>query len=402
MNKDLLKLQTYPFERLRELKANLTPPDNLHHIALSMGEPKHPAPDFVYDALLTHKQGLSSYPLTKGLSSLRSAIQNWLVSRFKLDTDSLDPDQHILPVNGTREALFAFAQTVVDRQADKNGTPLVLMPNPFYQIYEGAALLAGAEPWFMNTTSETGYKPDFSAVPESVWQRCQLLYICTPGNPSGAVLSIDELKQVIMLADKYDFVIASDECYSELYFDEDKPPPSLLSAAKSMGRDDYSRCIAFHSLSKRSNLPGLRSGFVAGDANILSDFLRYRTYHGCAMPEHHQKLSEAVWSDESHVQENRELYRKKFTQALKILQPVIDIRMPDASFYFWLKTPIDDTEFAQRLFAQQNLTALPGQYLSRHAHGINPGQNHIRLALVANEQECLEAIHRIKTTLQSI
>ena len=397
MNPDLSKLQAYPFERLRALKDGVTPPSTLQHIPLSIGEPKHQAPDFVFNEITRQKAGLMNYPLTKGIPALRQAIADWLQQRFGLNR-TLDPETEILPVNGTREALFAFAQAMVNR----NKNPLVLMPNPFYQIYEGAALLAGAEPWFLNTLADNGYKPDFKAVPDQVWQRCQLLYICTPGNPTGAVMSQDELVEVIELAHKHDFIVASDECYSELYFEESAPPTGLLQAAQACGNHDFSRCVVFHSLSKRSNLPGLRSGFVAGDKNIMQAFLRYRTYHGCAMPEHHQYASITAWQDETHVIENRALYLKKFTNALSILAPVIDIKMPDASFYIWLKTPMDDTKFARELYRQQHVTVLPGQYLSREAYGLNPGQDHVRLALVANEAECDEAIHRIRKFIEKI
>ncbi len=398
MNPDLLKLQAYPFERLRDLKAGITPSCSSPHIALSIGEPKHAAPNFIFNELANHKAGLSSYPLTKGLPILRETISAWLTRRFQLDNAPLDPEMQILPVNGTREALFAFAQAVVDRQSN----PVVMMPNPFYQIYEGATLLAGAEPYFLNTTEATHYKPDFTSVPDDIWQRCQLLYICTPGNPSGAVFSQQELIELIRLAEKHDFIIASDECYSEIYFNESTPPCGLLQAADACGHTSYKKCVVFHSLSKRSNVPGLRSGFIAGDQDVIQHFLRYRTYHGCAMSEHHQYASCAAWNDEQHVRDNRELYKNKFQLALSVLQPVTDVRMPDASFYLWLKTPIDDATFTRELYAQQNVTVLPGQYLSRPAHGINPGKNHVRLALVANEPECLDAINRIRQYIATI
>lgn len=398
MNPDLLKLQPYPFEKLARLKAGVTPPAGLPHIALSIGEPKHPAPAFVTEELIHHLHGLSNYPTTKGEASLRIAITNWLSNRFQLPTASIDPEQHVLPVNGTREALFAFAQAVIDRTQ----SPLVVMPNPFYQIYEGAAFLAGAKPYFLNTTQATGYQPDFAAVPESVWRRCQLLYLCTPGNPTGRVLDQPTLQALIRLAEKYDFIIASDECYSELYPDENAPPVGLLQAAAAMGHNDYRRCVVFHSLSKRSNLPGMRSGFVAGDAAILERFLAYRTYHGCALPPYHQAASKLAWSDETHVRENRAIYRRKFDQVLAILAGVLDVDRPDAGFYLWPRTPIDDAEFARRLFAAQNVTVLPGSYLSREAHGINPGAGHVRLALVAPPEECAEAAERIRAFVQQL
>jgi len=397
MNPDLQRLQAYPFERLASLKKNITPPKQLKHIPLSIGEPRHPAPDFVVDALQSHLEELSNYPLTKGMEELRQTIANWLCNRFKLTTNSLDPDKHILPVSGTREALFAFAQAVID-PANK---PCVLMPNPFYQIYEGAALLAGAQPWFMNTTIKTDLLPDLEAVPEKIWQQCQLIYICSPGNPTGRVIPMKILRQLIELSEKYDFIIASDECYSELYFDEDNPPVGLLQACHETGKTDYKRCIVFHSLSKRSNLPGLRSGFVAGDQDILREFLRYRTYQGCAMSPPFQWASIAAWSDESHVLENRKLYRDKFTAVLDILHPVMDVKRPDAGFYLWPKLNEDDDTFARDLFAKQHVTVLPGQYLSRSAHGENPGKGHIRMALVAELDDCIEAANRIRYFMEN-
>lgn len=398
MNPDLQRLLPYPFERLARLKAGITPPAALPHVNLSIGEPKHQPPHFVAEQLISHLHGLATYPLTRGSDELRTAMAEWLVRRFDLPAGSIDPARHILPVNGTREALFAFAQAVIDRSR----APRVVMPNPFYQIYEGAALLAGAEPWFQNTTAETGYRPDFGSVPTEVWERCQLVYICTPGNPSGAVLDTAALQQLIGLADRHDFVIASDECYSELYPDETAPPTGLLAAAAAMGRTDYRRCVVFHSLSKRSNLPGLRSGFVAGDADVMAGFLRYRTYHGCSMPPATQAASLAAWTDEAHVRDNRELYRQKFAAVLNTLDGALDVRMPDAGFYLWARTPVDDTEFARGLFAQQNVTVLPGSYLSRDAHGINPGRDHVRMALVAPLEECIEAAQRIRAYVEGL
>lgn len=396
MNPDLSRLQSYPFEKLNRLKGEVTPV-NKPHIALSIGEPKHQPPGFVVEELITHLHGLASYPLTRGSAPLRQAIAEWLTRRFALPAGSIDAERHVLPVAGTREALFAFAQAVVDRS--KNA--LVLSPNPFYQIYEGAALLAGAEPWFMNTSEANNFLPDLDAVPTEVWTRCQLIYLCTPGNPTGAVADIDYLQKLIKLADEHDFIIASDECYSELYFDT--PPPGLLQAAAMMGRDDYKRCVVFHSLSKRSNLPGLRSGFVAGDAAVLAGFLKYRTYHGCALPAHTQAASTVAWKNEAHVAANRELYRQKFDAVLKILQPVMKVERPDAGFYLWAKSaPLSDTEFAQQLFAQQNVTVLPGSYLSRDAHGINPGAGRIRMALVAELDECIEAAERLRDFITSL
>ncbi len=397
MNSDLERLQPYPFEKLNRLKAGAVPPADKPHIALSIGEPAHRPPAFIGEALLTHLHGLGNYPLTKGRLDLREAIAGWLTERFQLPLDSIDPERHVLPVNGTREALFAFAQAVVDR----SGQPLVVSPNPFYQIYEGAALLAGAEPWFLNTTAENGFQPDLDAVPAAIWRRTQLIYLCSPGNPTGAVVDIPTLQKLIRLADEHDFIIAADECYSELYFDESEPPPGLLQAAAEMGRDDYARCVVFHSLSKRSNVPGLRSGFVAGDAEVLKKFLLYRTYHGCAMPPPTQAASLVAWKDEEHVRQNRALYRAKFDAVLAILSPLMDVQRPDAGFYLWARTPIDEQEFARRLYAEHNVTVLPGSYLSRDAHGLNPGTGYVRMALVAELDECVEAAERIRAFVES-
>lgn len=383
MNSNLQDLQPYPFQKLAQLYADANPPiDDLKEINLSIGEPQHPTPEFIIQALQQAAvHNLAKYPSTAGSLELRQAIANWLINRFKLNY--IDPQQ-ILPVNGTREALFALAQAVID---SKQANPLVLMPNPFYQIYEGAALLAGAKPYYLNDNN-------FAAVNEQVWADCQLLYICSPSNPSGEVLSKQQLQILIHLADKYDFILAADECYSELYADQ--PPVGLLQACADLGRNDYKRCIVFHSLSKRSNAPGLRSGFVAGDADIMQQFLLYRTYHGCAMPLATQIASCRAWQDEQHVIHNRDLYRQKFAQMAEILRPVLPFDLPAGGFYIWLTTPIDDREFAKQLFSQQNLKVLPGQYLSRSVMGINPGQNRIRIALVADLPECIIAAQRIK------
>jgi len=397
MNPELDKLHPYPFEKLSVLKKRVTANPALEHIALSIGEPKHQAPEFVMKELQQQLSGVSAYPLTKGIPELRQAITNWLTQRFNLPGDSLNPEQHVIPVNGTREALFAFAQAVINRETN----PLIVMPNPFYQIYEGAAYLSGAEPFYINTSAENNYLPDFDSVSDETWARCQLLYICSPGNPTGAVINKTTLQKLIKLAEQHDFIIASDECYSEIYFDENNPPVGLLEAAADMGNTNHSRCVVFHSLSKRSNLPGLRSGFVAGDKDVLAKFLKYRTYHGCAMPLHHQKASIKAWQDEKHVQENRALYQKKFNDVLGILEPVLDVKKPDASFYLWAKTPTSDEDFTQKLFAEQNITVLPGSYLSREANGINPGSRHVRMALVASYEECIEAANRIKKFITS-
>jgi len=397
MNQDLDKLQPYPFEKLNALKAGTQPP-NIPHIALSIGEPKHATPALITDSVQTHLDGLGKYPLTKGMPELRQAICDWLENRFDLAASSLDAERHVLPVNGTREALFAFAQAMINRA----GQPLVISPNPFYQIYEGAALLAGADLYFAACDEKNAYLPDFASIDEAIWQRCQLLFLCSPGNPTGAVIPLEILQELIALSDKYNFIIAADECYSELYFDENQPPVGLLQAASAMGRNDYKNCVVFHSLSKRSNAPGLRSGFVAGDSEVLTQFLRYRTYHGCAMPVQHQHASIAAWQDEQHVKGNRDLYREKFDAVIAILQPVLAVTKPDASFYLWIKTPTSDEDFARGLFDQQNVTVLPGSYLSREINGHNPGRGHVRMALVATPDECIEAARRIRAYVESL
>lgn len=397
MNPDLSKLQPYPFEKLAKLKGEVTPPDSLEHIALSIGEPKHPAPEFVLDTLRTELQRVENYPTTKGLPELNSTIASWLERRFSLE--HVDPASQVIPVNGTREAIFAFTQAVVNRCQYR---PLVVSPNPFYQIYEGAAYLSGAEPHFLPCLEENGFNPDNDAVPEEIWHRCQMLFVCTPGNPTGSTLKLEDFKKLIDLADQYDFVLASDECYSEIYVDGADAPMGLLEACEQLGRKDFKRCVVFHSLSKRSNLPGLRSGFIAGDADLLKPFLLYRTYHGCAMPVHTQLASIAAWSDEQHVIKNRQEYTQKFSSVLDILSPVLDVKQTEASFYLWPKTPINEETFAQQLFAQQNVTVLPGSYLSRTVDDINPGSNRIRMALVAPTAECTEAALRIRSFIESL
>jgi len=394
MNPDLFKLQPYPFEQLSQLFSDISPNPDRSAISLSIGEPRHAPPAFVLAQLAANLDKLSNYPLTRGIAPLRQAIAHWLQRRFGLE--KVDAETQVLPVNGTREALFAFAQIVVSR----GPTATVLSPNPFYQIYEGAALLAGAQPQFINCTAANNFLPDFDSVTEAQWQQCQLLYLCSPGNPTGAVIPLDKLQRLIALAREYDFVIASDECYSELYFDEGHPPPGLLQACELIGRGDYRNCVVFHSLSKRSNLPGLRSGFVAGDAGLLKNFLRYRTYHGCAMPLHHQLASVAAWGDEKHVVENRRLYTVKFAAVLDILDGHLPVLRPEGGFYLWPETPIPDTEFARQLYAREHLTVLPGRFLARTANGINPGENRLRIALVAALDQCTEAAHRIVRVLE--
>jgi N-succinyldiaminopimelate aminotransferase len=394
MNPNLKNLHPYPFEKLAQLKNGITPPANKSPITLSIGEPAHATPQFIKDVLVENLNSISNYPTTKGIPALREAIATWLEKRFACD---VNPETQVLPVNGTREALFSFAQCVID--AAKN--PLVVMPNPFYQIYEGAALLAGAEPYFLNTTAETNYLPDFASVPAEIWRRCQLLYICSPANPSGSVMSATDFETVLNLAEKYDFVVASDECYSELYDDEANPPVGLLEVAAKMGNREFKRCVVFHSLSKRSNCAGLRSGFVAGDAEILKNYFAYRTYHGCAMSLPTQYASIAAWKDEAHVVENRRLYREKFAVFCRCLKDVCEIQKPPASFYIWLKTSISDTDFTQQLFAQENVTVLAGSFLSREFEGVNPAANHVRIALVAPLAECIEAANRIKNFIEN-
>lgn len=391
MNPSLAKLRPYPFERLRALLAGATPPSSLPHISLSIGEPRHAPPAVVLETFTTHLETLGNYPATAGLPAFRSAVSGWLTRRFGLPIGSVDPETMVLPVNGTREALFAFAQAVVD----PTRSPVVAMPNPFYQIYEGAALLAGAEPYFLELDSAHRFLPDLDRVPESIWRRCQLLFLCSPGNPTGAMANLDYLRRVIELADRYDFVIAADECYSEIYFDEAHPPAGLLQAAIAAGHTAFERCIVFHSLSKRSSVPGLRSGFVAGDPRVLKAFRLYRTYHGCAMSVHTQLSSIAAWEDETHVIENRRLYREKFAAVLPILREVMHVEAPDAGFYLWPDVR-DDERFTRELFERKNVTILPGRYLARDtAHG-NPGIGRVRISLVASVPECVEAAERIR------
>lgn len=391
MNPNLSRLQPYPFQKLAALLTGVSPNASLRPISLSIGEPKHPTPQFIRDALVAQLGGLSSYPATAGSEPLRNAIAGWIERRYR--TGQIDAAKQVLPVNGSREALFAFAQAVVDTS---KASPAVVAPNPFYQIYEGAILLAGAQPHFLNLLPDNDFALDLKQIGEEVWRRTQLVYVCSPGNPTGGVTTLDEWQALFELSDRHGFIIASDECYSEIYFDEAKPPLGALEAAKRLGREDFRRLVMFSSLSKRSNVPGMRSGFVAGDADILAKFLLYRTYHGCAMNPAVQAASAAAWSDEAHVVENRRLYREKFAKTLAILSQVTGAQMPQAAFYLWLRTPIDDTEFAKQLFEQYNVTVVPGSYLAREAHGVNPGANFIRVALVAPLEECLEAAQRLQ------
>jgi N-succinyldiaminopimelate aminotransferase len=389
VNERLELLTAYPFERLARLKSGVTPPAKLSHIAMSIGEPKHAPPPFVIDALRASLAKLDSYPVTAGLPEMRASCASWFERRFGV---RLDPEKMVLPVNGTREALFSFVQAAVPAR----DRPVVAMPNPFYQIYEGAALLAGAAPAFLNTTADNRFQPDLESLPPDVWRRCEVLFLCSPGNPTGAVLSLAFLRQALELAEKHDFVIASDECYADLYRDESAPPPSLLQAARDSGRDAFQRCVVFHSLSKRSSVPGLRSGFVAGDPAILKPYLLYRTYHGCAMPLPTQFASIAAWNDDAHARANRILYREKFASVLPILQPVLDVREPDGAFYLWPDVHGDDEMFTRDLFATQNLTLLPGSYLARDTAAGNPGKRRVRISLVAPVAECVTAAQRIR------
>ena len=389
LNPDLDKLQSYPFQKLSALLEGAKPNPQLTPISLYIGEPKHPTPEFIKQALIDSLSGMAIYPATAGTDALRHAIAQWASQRYHV---TLDPATQVIPVTGSREALFSFAQAVIDpRKPD----PIVICPNPFYQIYEGAALLGRATPYFLNSLPGNRYKANLNDIPDAVWRRTQLIYTCSPGNPTGVVMSLAEWKALFDLSDQYGFVIASDECYSEIYFEEGKPPLGALDAARQLGRDGFPRLVMFSSLSKRSNVPGMRSGFVAGDAAIIKQYLLYRTYHGCAMSGPVQVASATAWGDETHVIENRRLYREKFATALSILQPACDATWPDAAFYLWLPTAISDTEFARRLYVEKNVTVLPGSYLARESGGVNPGVNRIRVALVSTVEECAESARRI-------
>src|SRR5271169_5477531 len=402
MNPDLSRLQPYPFQKLAALFREVAPNAALRPISLHIGEPRHATPQFIKNALVGGLDGLANYPTTAGSDALRGAVSDWLARRYAIPSPdaknpALNPKTQVLPVNGSREALFAFAQAVIDRT---RSNPVVVCPNPFYQIYEGAALLAGATPHFLNTLPEDGYALNFAQVPDELWQSTQLIYVCSPGNPNGHVMPLEEWKTLFEMSDRYGFVIASDECYSEIYFDT--PPLGALQAAQQLGRGDYRNLVVFSSLSKRSNVPGLRSAFVAGDAGVLEKFALYRTYHGCAMNPAVQAASQAAWSDETHVAENRRLYAEKFTGVIEILKPILPVFLPDAGFYLWLRTPIADTSFAQRLHRDYNVSVLPGSFLAREARGVNPGENFIRLALVAEIEETLEAARRIAEFTNSL
>lgn len=389
MNPNLNLLQPYPFQRLRDLFAGIKPNPAFNNINLSIGEPKHATPQLIKDALSQNLAGLASYPTTLGSIELRTAIANWIARRYQITAPNAETA--ILPVNGSREALFAIAQAIID---GTKPNPIVISPNPFYQIYEGAAFLAGAQPYFLNTTVENNHAMDFASVPADVLNRTQLVYVCSPGNPSGKVMSLAQWKKLFELSDKYGFVIAADECYAEIYFYEAEPPLGALQAACLLGRS-HANLIMFSSLSKRSNVPGMRSGFVAGDEKIIAKFALYRTYHGCAMSPTVQAASVAAWNDDAHVLENRRLYAQKFNTVTPMLSKVFEVEMPNAAFYLWARSKESDTVLAVKLYRDLNITVLPGSYLAREAHGHNPGENFIRLALVASLDECVEAANRM-------
>jgi len=394
MNPLINELHPYPFEKLAKLLSDITPNRELELIKLTIGEPQHPAPQFVLDTLTQNLDKVSKYPGTKGTLELRQCIANWATKRFNLD--SLDADSQVLPVTGTREALFAITQTLVD--ASQKGAT-VISPNPFYQIYEGATLLAGAKLHFLAGNPEQNYKIDYQNISDELWQRTQIVFTCSPNNPNGYVTTLEDYEFLLKKSFEFNFTIIADECYSEIYFDENNKPTGLLEACKQFNNPDYKNCLVFHSLSKRSNLPGLRSGFVAGDADILAKFLLYRTYHGCAMALQTQAASISAWNDEAHVLENRELYREKFDQVLDILSPVMKVNKPDAGFYLWPYLTMDDEVFCQKLYQEEAVLVLPGRYLARDVDGINPAKNHVRMALVATTDDCVEAAQRIKRFL---
>ena len=397
VNSDLKLLQPYPFEKLRQLFAGVAPAPTLSEIKLSIGEPQHETPPFIKKALADNLGGLANYPTTQGTDALRQTIAAWIARRYAVPAP--DAATQVIPVNGSREALFAFAQAVIDRSG---GRAKVVCPNPFYQIYEGAALLAGARPIYLNTLPHDDFAMDWASLPEATWREVQLVYVCSPGNPTGKVMDLAAWKALFELSDRHGFIIASDECYSEIYFDEKQPPLGGLSAAAQLGRSEYRNLVMFSSLSKRSNVPGLRSGFVAGDAAILKNYLLYRTYHGSAMNPAVQAASIAAWNDEAHVRDNRRLYAEKFHEVTPLVARHLDCRIPDAGFYLWARTPIADTDFARELLRQKNVVVLPGSYLARDNAGVNPGAGFIRIALVAGHEECREAAARINDFCQSL
>lgn len=398
MNPLLERLHPYPFERLAALLRDAQPPADRRHIALSIGEPRHAPPAFIADALVHNLDRLAVYPRAAGLPELRAACAGWLERRFGLGAGAVDPETMVIPVNGTREGLFSFVQAVLDPAAGG----LVMMPNPFYQIYEGAALLAGAEPRYLDTTAATAFLPDLDAVPAEDWARCGILFICSPGNPTGAVMDETYLDRVLALSEQFGFVVAADECYADIYLDDAAPPPGLLAACLRRGNTGFERCAVFHSLSKRSSVPGLRSGFVAGDPRIMAGFRLYRTYHGCAVPEMTQLASVPAWADDTHAAVNRLLYQQKFDAVVPLLAGVMPVARPAAAFYLWLETPGDDEAYARALFAAEHVTVLPGRYLSRDHAGGNPGRGRVRVSLVAELEECIEAARRIARFTASI
>lgn len=397
LNPNLDRLQPYPFQKLNKLFEDITPNQSYLPISLHIGEPKHPIPELIRNALTVNLSAMAHYPTTLGTWPLRASIAKWLMRRYRLP--AIDPAAQIIPVNGSREALFSIAQAVID---PSHPEAAVICPNPFYQIYEGAALLAGATPHFLNTRPENNFALDYAQLPGEVWSRAQLVYVCTPGNPTGRVMSMDEWQRLFELSDRHEFVIVSDECYAEIYSDETAPPLGALEAAHHLGREGFPRLVVLGSLSKRSNVPGMRSGFAAGDAAILEKFLLYRTYHGSAMNPAVQAASAVAWSDEEHVIENRRLYREKFAAVTELLKEALPVPMPDAAFYLWISTPVSDIEFTRQLYRDYNVTVLPGSYLARYARGINPGENFIRIALVAPLAECVEATGRIAMLASSL
>lgn len=396
MNPLVHSLHPYPFEKLTELLSGITVNPEQELIKLTIGEPKHSAPKSVISALIDNLNAVENYPGTKGTDALRSSIADWAKRRFNLN--ELDPASQVLPVTGTREALFAITQTLVD--GSKQGA-LVVSPNPFYQIYEGAALLAGAQLHYLAGASSTDHKIDYTSVSDQIWEKAQVVFVCSPNNPNGYVTTLDDYKVLLEKALQFDFVIVADECYSEIYPDESNKPLGLLEACQKLGNTSYKNCLVFHSLSKRSNLPGLRSGFTAGDANILKNFLLYRTYHGCSMPIQTQAASVIAWQDEEHVIENRRLYREKFDNVLKILSPVMQVSRPDAGFYLWLKLEMDDETFCQKLYEKEAVLVLPGSYLAREVNGINPAKGYVRIALVDTTEQCIEAAQRIRNYIEN-
>jgi N-succinyldiaminopimelate aminotransferase len=397
LNPYLEKLHRYPFERLARLTEGLEP-SSKPHIAMSIGEPRHQPPPFIAEALINGLETMGSYPVALGLPELRQAAAGWLERRFGLGKNAVDAERMVLPLNGTREGLFAFVQSVIDAR----GESLVLMPNPFYQIYEGAALLAGAQPVYLNTLEENAFLPDLEAVGADTWQRTAILFLCSPGNPTGAIMDLAYLKRALELAEQYDFVIAGDECYADLYFDEDRPPAGLLQACAAIGNDRFKRCVVFHSLSKRSSVPGMRSGFVAGDAELIKSFLLYRTYHGCAVPLFIQLASIPAWLDDQHAAENRHLYQAKLEAVWPVLEPVMDLPRPQAAFYLWPRTEQDEESFTREAYRQQNLMLLPGSYLARDTATGNPGANRVRISLVAPVADCVEAAERLRELVNNL